>query len=70
MIVTPIPQLPLNTIVVVEPGTAGVVGPLDAFYWNDGDSAKGVRFFIHPEEIENFLATWFPSLSIHKGRIN
>jgi hypothetical protein len=57
------PLLPLGDIVIVENGVVAVVGRLKDLRWEDGQDDPNVDIYLHPEEVEHFIATWFPSRS-------
>lgn len=65
----PAPDLPFDTVVVVEDGAVAVVGRISQLRFEKGDEAENVDLYMHPEEIEFFIARWFPGEWI-KRRLN
>jgi hypothetical protein len=57
------PLLPLGDIVIVESGVVALVGRIADLRWEDGQDDSNVDIYLHPEEVEFFIATWFPSRS-------
>lgn len=57
------PLLPLDTVVIEESGVVAVVGRLRALVWEDGTDDPNIDIYMHPEEVEFFIATWFTSRS-------
>jgi hypothetical protein len=65
----PAVDLPFDTVVVVEDGAVAVVGRLSQIRFVEGDEADNVDLYMHPDEIEHFIARWFPG-EWHQRRLN
>ncbi|MDO9441821.1 MAG: hypothetical protein Q7T73_13115 [Beijerinckiaceae bacterium] len=64
------PDLPFDTVVVVEDGRIAVVGRLSELRFEEGDEAENVDIYMHPEEVEFFIAKWFPGQAFAKRLVN
>lgn len=62
------PLLPLGQIVITEAGVVALVGRIADLKWEDGEDDPNIDVYLHPEEVDHFIATWFPSRS--KRRLN
>ena len=54
------PLLPFDTVVIVENGVVAVVGRISQLVWHDDGADENVDIYLPPDEVEFFMAKWFP----------
>lgn len=63
-------SIPLGQVIICEHGVVAIVGPIAALCFDDDGTDEDLDIYLHPEEAEWFIATFFPNYMFAKRRLH